>query len=62
MLPYEGHHNSAVFPGYERSSVGDFRLPDRLRIGWRCGARRCTRMCVAWRLLCPADVPTRSDV
>jgi len=30
--------------------------------GWRCGARGCTRICVAWCLLCPADVPTGSDV
>jgi len=26
VLPYEGHHNSAVFSGYERSSGGDFSL------------------------------------
>ena len=30
--------------------------------GWHCGARGCTRICVAWCLLCPADVPTVTDV
>ncbi|MDN3273667.1 DUF6481 family protein [Frankia sp. RB7] len=30
--------------------------------GWRCGARGCKRICVAWCLLCPADVPTVTDV
>ena len=30
--------------------------------GWLRDARRCTRFCVAWCLLCPADVPTVTDV
>jgi len=60
---YEGHHNSAVFRGYERSSgAAIFVYLIGCDYRWHHGARRCTRICVARRPLCPADVPTRSDV